>query len=161
MPWPGPAKVTEASSRGPEKAWRVVLDTNVLLSALLFDSGRLAALRHLWQQGQVVPLVCKTTVQELLRVLAYPKFRLTAHEQDQLLSDFLPYAEAVHLSDGASALPACRDPHDQMFLELAQAAGADCLVTGDGDLLALAGHPALRFAIETPAGFMDRWPKGR
>lgn len=74
---------------------RVVIDTNVVLSALLFTDGRLAWMRHAWQRQQIQPLVCKETASELLRVLAYPKFKLTGREQQELLADFLPHAEVV------------------------------------------------------------------
>lgn len=47
---------------------RVVLDTNIVLSALLFTSGRLAWIRHAWQGRQLQPLVCRETVNELLLV---------------------------------------------------------------------------------------------
>lgn len=130
---------------------RAVLDTNVVLSALLFRSGRLAWIRRAWQQEQLQPLVCRDTVRELLRVLAYPKFKLTSEEQQELLGDFLPYAEVVELPQPWPALPACRDPNDQVFLVLAHAAGADVLVTGDGDLLAM--QDAFHGLITTP----DAW----
>jgi len=52
-------------------AHRVVLDTNIVLSALLFNAGRLAWVRHAWQRQRVQPLVCRATVNELMRVLAY------------------------------------------------------------------------------------------
>ncbi|WP_416365996.1 putative toxin-antitoxin system toxin component, PIN family [Ottowia sp. SB7-C50] len=134
----------------------MVLDTNVVLSALLFGSGRLSALRVHWQSARVLPLVSKATVQELLRVLAYPKFRLTAAERNELLADYLPYAETVTATDALSDLPECRDPKDQMFLLLAQLGRADVLVTGDDDLLHLAHNAALPFAICTPATLLDR-----
>lgn len=118
---------------------RLVLDTNVVLSALLFGTGRLAWMRHAWQNGQMAPLVCKETASELLRVLAYPKFRLSAQEREALLADFLPYAEAVELPSPWPTLPTCRDAKDQVFLVLAHVARADGLVTGDADLLALHG----------------------
>lgn len=130
---------------------RLVLDTNVVLSALVFGKGRTAALREDWQRNACVPLVCKATVAELLRVLAYPKFRLTAAEQGQLLEDFLPWAEAVVLPQPWPDLPACRDPKDQVFLVLAQVAQADALVTGDADLL------ALRAAFEVPILTLEQW----
>ncbi len=76
---------------------RVVLDTNVVLSALLFPSGRLAWLREAWQVGRVVPVVCRETTAELLSALAYPKFRLSVEEREELLADFLPYVEVVAL----------------------------------------------------------------
>ena len=116
---------------------RVVLDTNIVLSALLFSGGRVAWLRHAWQSRQMQPLVCKATASELLRVLTYPKFKLTEAEQQDLLADFLPYTDAVSLPDPWPDLPLCRDEHDQVFLALAVAGKADFLVTGDADLLAL------------------------
>ena len=74
---------------------RIVLDTNCLVSALVFSGNKLAWLRYAWQSGEIVPLVSKVTANELLRVLMYPKFKLTHEEQALLLADFLPYAETV------------------------------------------------------------------
>ncbi|HYE37226.1 putative toxin-antitoxin system toxin component, PIN family [Methylocaldum sp.] len=116
---------------------RVVLDTNIVLSALVFREGRLAWVRHAWQAGTIVPVVCRETAAELLRVLAYPKFRLTVEEKEELLADFLPWAETAKLPTDLQGVPTCRDPDDRVFLCLAQAASADFLVTGDADLLAL------------------------
>lgn len=116
---------------------RVVLDTNIVVSALLFNAGRLAWVRHAWQQQRVQPLVCRATVEELMRVLAYPKFELTKADQEVLLADFLPHSDAVDLPDPWPDLPVCRDEHDQVFLVLAHAGEADSLVTGDADILAM------------------------
>ena len=138
----------------------MVLDTNVVLSALLFGAGRLSPLRDHWQTGQMVPLVSKATAQELLRVLAYPKFRLSAAERDELLADYRPYAETVAVPDAWTDLPLFRDPKDQMFLLLARAASADVLVTGDDDLLQMAGTAALPFDICTPAALLERLVAG-
>ena len=74
---------------------RVVFDTNVILSALLFRSGRVSWLVPLWQQGQIIALLSKETAGELLRVLAYPKFKQSLDEQHCLLQAFVPYAETV------------------------------------------------------------------
>jgi putative PIN family toxin of toxin-antitoxin system len=133
---------------------RVVLDTNLLVSALLFSQGRVSWLREAWQGGTVRPLLSKATATELLEVLQYPKFRLTAAERDDLLADLLPVCETVAIDDPPSQVPACRDPHDTKFLELALAGGADALVTGDADLLALA--PAIAIPIVTPADLKER-----
>lgn len=116
---------------------RVILDTNIVLSALLFRTGRLTWLRHAWQTGRIAPVVCRETASELLRVLTYPKFKLTESEQEELLADFLPWAEIAVVPDDPPALPECRDPYDQVFLLLARTSQVDCLVTGDADLLAL------------------------
>lgn len=116
---------------------RLVLDTNIVLSALLFGAGRLSWIRHAWQHHRIQPLVCRETVNELMRALAYPKFRLSSRERTDLLGDFLPCAEIVVLPTPWPELPMCRDEKDQVFLVLAHAAGADALITGDADLLAM------------------------
>ena len=117
---------------------RVVLDTNLVLSALVFANGRLAALRHAWQGGHCVPLVSNATASELIRVLAYPKFKLNDESQQELLADYLPWCATVRIPSPPPATPNCRDPFDQPFLQLAVAGKADCLVSGDQDLLSLA-----------------------
>jgi len=119
---------------------RVVLDTNLVLSALVFAQGRLGVLRHAWQEVRFVPLVSKTTAAELMRVLAYPKFKLSADEQQELLADYLPWCEVVHIPNPPPDTPECRDADDQPFLLLAAAGQADTLVSGDLDLLNLAGQ---------------------
>jgi putative PIN family toxin of toxin-antitoxin system len=130
---------------------RVVLDTDVVLSALVFSRGSLAALGPLWQQGRFVPLASRETAGELLRVLAYPKFRLTADEREDLLSEYLPSCETVAVPRRLRDVPACRDPGDVPFLRLALARRASRLVTGDKDLLAAA--ESFRVPILTPARF--------
>jgi len=122
---------------------RVVLDTNCIVSALIFSQEKLAWLRHGWQSGRFTPLVNKQTVNELLRVLAYPKFKLTKAEQGLLLADFLPYAETVLPQDDPPNLPNVRNCADLMFLSLAVVGKAETLVTGDNDLLVLKNTFAL------------------
>jgi len=117
---------------------RVVLDTNVVLSALVFGTGTAGRLRIGWQQGVFAPLVCTATVQELIRVLAYPKFRLSRLEQDELLADYLPHTLAVRIPEPPPTVPDCRDPLDLPFMHLAVTGKAKVLVSGDRDLLALA-----------------------
>jgi putative PIN family toxin of toxin-antitoxin system len=121
-------------------AMRVVLDTNVVLSALVFGGGAAARVRQGWQQGACVPLISNATAHELVRVLAYPKFRLSALEQEELLADYLPHAKAVRILQPPPVVPKCRDVFDVPFLHLALAGKARVLVSGDKDLLALAGR---------------------
>ena len=117
---------------------RVVFDTNVVLSTLVFGGPATRRLRELWQRGACTPLVSTATAGELVRVLAYPKFRLSPAEREELLADYLPDATVFKLPDPLPEVPACRDPFDLPFLHLA-AAGKATLVTGDADLLTLAG----------------------
>lgn len=119
---------------------RAVLDTNLVLSALVLGGGAASDLRHAWQQGACLPLVSTVTVQELIRVLTYPKFRLTPAEQHELLADYLPYARTVQIPSPPPSVPSCRDAFDVPFLHLAIAGRADMLVSGDNDLLSLAGE---------------------
>ena len=142
---------------------RVVLDTNLVLSALIFQNGRLTPLRVFWQKGVIIPLVCQATVAELIRALGYPKFRLTAAEQDELLADYLPYCNTVQLPDPLLDIPKCRDPADESFLQLALAGKADALVTGDKDLLVLAKAfvcPILTAEVFLAGRHGVGWPAG-
>jgi uncharacterized protein len=138
---------------------RLRLDTNVVLSALVFGSGPAARLRQAWQGGQLLPLMSTVTVQELIRVLAYPKFKLDASDQEEMLADYLPWAKAVTVPNPAPRVPPCRDPFDVPFLHLALAGKARFLITGDADLLALAApatRPRLPFQLITVQAFLDQ-----
>lgn len=132
----------QASAQKVKHPPRVVIDTNLVLSALVFAGGRLVPLRLAWQAQRVLPLVSRTTAAELIRALAYPKFKLAAHEQEELLADYLPYCKTVRIPAPPPPTPPCRDAFDVPFLELALTGKADALVTGDKDLLSLAGKLA-------------------
>ena len=133
---------------------RAVLDTSVVLSALVFTHGRLASLREAWHAARCRPLLSRATAAELMRVLAYPKFRLSADEQRELLADYLPYCTSVRMPAKPPRTPACRDPFDVPFLQLAVVGKADYLVTGDRDLLSLAR--AFPCPIVTAEQFLKR-----
>lgn len=114
-----------------------MFDTNVVVSALVFGR-RLAWLQQAWTSGIVIPVVCRDTTNELLRVLSYPKFRLSAAEGRILLEDFLPHAEVtLSAPNEAVELPMnIRDRDDAVFLRLASAVRVP-LVSGDADLTVL------------------------
>ncbi len=133
---------------------RLVIDTNVVLSALLFPYGSVTWLRNAWKAEAVFPLASHATTLELYRVLTYPKFRLTEYEREELIADYLPWCETVTVAK-TLVVPECRDPYDRPFLELAMAGRADFLVTGDKDLLALAFECAV--PILTPRALKRRW----
>ena len=137
---------------------RVVLDTNVVLSALVFVHGRIAPLRQVWQHARCRPLVSRATAEELIRALAYPKFKLSADEQQELLADYLPYCATLRIPAKPPRTPPCRDPFDLWFLQLAVVEKADYLVTGDRDLLSLAGK--MTCPVITADQFLNRLGKG-
>ena len=115
---------------------RVVFDTNTVVSALLFEHGQLSWLRDHWRSGEVVTLVSRSTIDELIRVLAYPKFNLNKTEIEALLADYLPFTKPVVVSPQPQS-PQCPDTDDQMFVDLAIQGRAEVLVTGDRTLLAM------------------------
>lgn len=132
---------------------RVVLDTNCLVSALIFSRSRFAWLRQAWQTRRFTALASHDTVSELLRVLAYPKFDLNRDEQGLLLAEFLPYVETVQIDKTPEGLPDIRDADDIIFLVLAVVARADALVSGDRDMQAV--RDQLQIPILTVAEFAD------
>ena len=114
---------------------KVVLDTNVLVSALLFK-GSLSKMVDLWKAGRIKPVFSRATFQEFKKVLTYPKFALTPNEILILLEEeVLPYFEVVKVIEEVIGI--CRGPEDDKFLSCALASGADFIVTGDDDLLIL------------------------
>ena len=134
-------------------AIRVVLDTNIVLSSLLFAAGRLVWMRHSWHSGTITPLASNATINELLKVVSYPKFKLNSQDIHELMDDYLPYSETVSVP-ASIITPECRDPDDRIFLALAQHANANALITGDKDLLDLAPH--FTIPILTPAAFNEQ-----
>lgn len=114
---------------------RTVVDTNVLLSGLLFpQSAPGRVLRTVLRDGQL--LVSTETLAELADVLAQPKFDAYIDIADRM--EFLRrlgrVAETVSV---VRTVRACRDPRDDKFLEVAVNGDAKAIVTGDNDLLSL------------------------
>jgi len=129
---------------------RVVLDTNVLVSAALKQQSMpgLAALVVERRGGLLKSLA---TEEQLFEVVARPYFTsLIDPETQAWLRKLMGAAELVTITE---RITACRDPTDDKFLELAANGRADLIVSGDGDLLAL--NPFRNIAIITPAAFVQ------
>ena len=122
----------------------VVTDTNILVRALLGGPGSSATLR-LWQAGQIRLVVCRQTLEELAEVLVRPKFRRYFSEDDarRLLTLLRRHGEWVEIT---SKIALCRDPKDDVFLNLAVSAHARYLVSHDEDLV---GDAVLKTKMET------------
>ncbi|MDA8107237.1 MAG: putative toxin-antitoxin system toxin component, PIN family [Betaproteobacteria bacterium] len=134
---------------------RLALDTNVWLDWLVFDDPAVAPLRTAVASGAAEVTIDAACEAELERVLARPLGKWTLAEGAQAARLAECRRVAHRLAQGAApagALPACRDPHDQKFLQLALAARADALVTKDRALLELARRRTrpLPFRIVTP-----------
>ena len=92
-------------------------------------------------------LASRDTTVQLIRVVAYPKFGLTADERQDLLDDYLTYCETVPIADSPPVVPEYRDPFDRPFLEMALVGRADTLINADTDILALAESFAFPYCL--------------
>ena len=135
-----------------EKVKRVVPDTNVLVSALLFK-GALSRLVELWRKGRIIPVISKETFAELATVLQYPKFSLSKDEVKSLIEhEILPYFEVTEVVKAVKGV--CRDPGDDMFISCALSASADCIVSGDKGFCDLRQHQTVK--IMNPSDFLKK-----
>jgi len=130
---------------------RVVLDTNVLVSALAYPGSIPGRILNACREGEVDLVLSRYILDEMVRVLPrLPRIKLTPAEIRDLADIFLFLAEIVEPCDELEAT--LRDPADQPVLGTLRAAQADYLITGDKDLLALGE----RYPIVTPAIFWER-----
>lgn len=116
---------------------RLVLDTNILISALLAGTSLPAHLLILWREGRFDLLLCDEQLDELMRVTRYPKIRerLSPALVGRLIDELRDLAVPVPALPKITASP---DPYDDYLLAAALAGGANFLITGDkSDLLAL------------------------
>jgi putative PIN family toxin of toxin-antitoxin system len=129
---------------------RVVLDTNVLISAALKEKS-MPGMAALGVERRGILLKSLATEQQLFEVLVRPYFdSLIDPEARAWLKKLMAAAELVTISE---RIAACRDPTDDKFLELAVNGHADLIVTGDSDLIAL--NPFRDIPILTPAAFVQ------
>lgn len=136
----------------------VVLDTNVILDLHFWRDPRVAPLLAAAQAGAIRLLTDQRCADELIHVLGRTPFGGSEAAAREIAGEYLATAAMVEPAGPAenlAALPRCRDPDDQKFLELAVRAGADLLVTRDKALLALArkkfGLAPLRIVAPEPA----------
>ena len=122
----------------------VVIDTNVIVSALLFG-GKPGKLIQFWKAGQIQPLISKEITEEYLRVLAYPKFNLSENDIGFLLNhEILPYFKAVKIKPGRWKTAIEDDPSDDMFIRCAVSGICKIIISGDRHLLDLKTYGKIR-----------------
>lgn len=133
---------------------RLVLDTHVWLDLLLFHDPRVERLGCELRAGHVVAVMDGRMRDELVRVLGYPAFGLDATCQADIACAVSRLATAVETPAITGALPRCRDPDDQMFVEVAVACGAAALLSRDDALLRLSRRMrALGVEVATPSAW--------
>lgn len=143
-----------------EPAKRVVIDTNVWISAFLVKTGAPAELvRRVLAHGE--PVFSPATFAELEARTWRPKFDryLDMDERKQLLRDANSLAYWVSVSPAIAARHFCRDADDDEMIHAALAAQATLLVTGDDDLLRL--HPPGDLNILTPRAALEKLERQR
>jgi putative PIN family toxin of toxin-antitoxin system len=132
---------------------RVVVDTNILVRALIMPHGTVGPVLLRLRQGDYVLLYSHSLLKELVDVLNRPRIRnkygLTEQDIETVLSLILLRGEAVAPQ---MQIAACRDPKDDKFLDVAVSGKADVIVSGDQDLLVL--HPFSGIPILPPAAFL-------
>ena len=131
---------------------RFVIDTNVLISALLFKySVPFQAIELAEKQGII--LYSEATLNELDRVLSRKKFNkyLSLEDRQVFLLKFISSSQLVSITE---KIAVCRDEKDNQFLELAISGNANVIITGDLDLLTLNLFQGIE--IITPDMFIDR-----
>ncbi len=132
---------------------RAVFDTNVLVSALLFENSTPAqAFFSVIANGEILISIALTN--EIHRILYRPKF--DRYINDSQREDFmLALVENSTLVDVTEEIKICRDPKDNMILELAVSGRADVIVTGNDDLLVL--NPFREIVILNPQAFLTKY----
>lgn len=140
---------------------RIVLDTNVLISALFKRESTSAQILSLWRAGKLDLLVSQDVLSELKRVLSYPRVqkRLIYSEKEiTRLLDLLS-TDGTLLSPQEHINAIKDDPDDDKFVTLAVTGQANYLVSGDSHLLDVAS--ILGVAIVTPRTFLNLWTAQR
>ena len=132
---------------------RIVIDTNVLVSAALFEkSVPRKALTH--TMALHTPLISRELVREYERIMVSSKFdtNVPRNKRTTFLIRYVKGADTVEIS---GALQVCRDPRDNMVIETAIEGSADVLITGDMDIISL--RPLSGVEIVTPSEFVAKY----
>lgn len=135
-----------------KKKLKVVLDTNVLVSSLLFK-GELSEIISFLKKNAIILLFSEETLKEFIKVLHYPKFDLSEDEIDYIIHiEIMPYSEMNKVNFKLEER-LCNDKEDEKFLELAISSKADYVVSGDKEILKLEEIHGIK--INSPKRFLQ------
>ena len=134
---------------------RAVIDTSVLVSGLIRPEGTTGSVLKALRDGLFTAVYSSETMMEAVEVLGRDKFKLKYHIQPDditvLVNLIRLRGEAVYINQ---RVVECRDPKDDKFLEAALGGNADCIVSGDQDLLSM--NPFRDIPILSPAEFLAK-----
>jgi putative PIN family toxin of toxin-antitoxin system len=132
---------------------RVVLDANVLISAVISPKGSAASVLLLWEQEQFELIISLPIIEEVYRVLNYPKIKDKYHLTDASINTIIAYlATAITVQPKETLSVIEKDPSDDKYLECALAGEAQYIVSGDTHLLNLGAFRSI--VILSPAAFL-------
>jgi uncharacterized protein len=138
---------------------KIVLDTNVLVSAVIRPQGGAGAVLQRLRQRDFIALISRATLSELAAVLHQSRLRTKYNLTDRRIRTVLRVVVLrSELLYPQRKISICRDPKDDQLLEVAVAGKADAIVTGDADLLSL--HPFEGIPVIPPAFFLS-WLNGQ
>lgn len=129
---------------------KVVIDTNVFISAFGWD-GKPEAVLRLMEQRTIVNCITSDIYAELQRVVAYPKLKFSPSLQVNILEFIFAWSSFVQPKETVAVIS--DDPDDDKFLACAIAAEAAAIISGDPHLLALGSYRTI--PIMTPAQFLE------
>jgi len=132
---------------------RAVVDTGIFVSALIRRKGTIGAVLGALRAGQYTVIYSTAILVEIIDVLGRDKFRIKYHiEPDDITALINLIRLRGELVIPSQTIAACRDPKDDKFLEAALAGAADCIVSGDADLLEMKSFESI--PILRPAAFL-------
>jgi len=132
----------------------VVLDTNLIISALLSPQGTPAKIIDLWEEGKFDVAVSDPLLDELERALGYERIKKHFRETDFSRGIFIKHLRetAILVKPQMRLEVIADDPDDNRILECAVASGSSYIISGDQHLLDLKEHQGIQ--ILSPAGFV-------
>ncbi len=135
---------------------RAVLDTNVYVSGTILSRGTPFEVLEAWRRQAYILVTSEAIIAEIARVLHYPRIRdryaVSETDIERLLASL--HADALIVPGDYAVNGVCVDPDDDKFLACAVEAQADCIVTGDPDLLDL--HRYAGVDILKPHEFLEQ-----
>ena len=133
---------------------QAIIDTNILVSALIKPEGTVGPVLHRLRDGDYEIVLSEQLLTELVDVLNRPrikeKYGLDTEDIETVLALLLLRGRIV---SPVERVDVCRDPKDNMFLEAALTAEADVIVSGDEDLLVLDSFRSI--PVIGPAAFLQ------
>ena len=134
---------------------RAVVDTGIFVSALIRRRGTIGSILQALRDGRFSVIFTTDILVEIIDVLGRDKIRIKYHIDPDDISALINLIRLRgELVTPTQTVNACRDPKDDKFLEAAQAGQADCIVSGDADLLDLEAFEDI--PILRPAEFLAR-----